>query len=189
MTLEIRRLDPTNDQWLFRVAHNWLVESPSWRRDTEAVFGTLDRTAYLTATHDDHRIDIGIFLDNQLEAIVTFTLRAKGVFEVHLEAARRADAVTIATAGCIIRDQIFAQGAQLVYAWVPRRNSAVRTILHAIGFRADNVSMFRTTPQGKVTEWIKLSIGADYGQQETEHHPNANAGSQQCEHVRLDDAA
>lgn len=169
--LEIRRLGPANAP-LFEVMYTWLLDSPPWRQDTEAVFGTLDHDAYLAAFSDPARIDVGVFEGSQLIADVIFTLRARGVFEVHLEAARGADTAVIITAGRLIRDQIFAQGAQVVYAWVPRRNTSVIAILQAIGFSCTYVSMLRRTPRGRVTEWVKLSIEVGYGQQETDDTAN-----------------
>lgn len=189
MTLEIRRLDPNADRLLYEQMFLWLHASPLWRQDTETVFGTLDLTEYMAATHDSTRIDVGVFEDGRLIADVIFTMRAKGVFEVHLEAARGADITAIVTAGRLIRDQIFAQGAQVVYAWVPRRNLAVIRILQAIGFSHTYVSMLRTTPGGRVTEWAKLNIEVGYGQQEAGNQTVTESDLQRHQSVRLDDAA
>lgn len=190
MTLEIRRLDPTEDELLFKLAYRWLYHSPHWRRDTEEVFGTTNFTEYMAATHDSHRIDIGVFEDDQLTAIVIFTLRAKDTYEVHLEAPRSADPATIVEAGCHIRDQIFGwYNARLVYAWVPRLNTSVIAILQAIAFQPTHVSMLRTTPRGRVTEWVQLSIEANYGQQEAEHTAIPNPIVQRHEHLWVANAS
>lgn len=178
MSRDICTLDPDEDGELFDEAFSWLATSPPWRRATEAVFGTLDLDEYLAAAHSPGRVDIGVFDGGELVALVTFTIRAKGVYEVHLEAKPGASAELVTTAGCLIRDQIFGKyGAQMVFAWVPKCNRPVRAVLKAIGFSASHVTMRHGIYRDRVIEWEQLSIGVVNGQQEAGTDPNPEPGS------------
>jgi hypothetical protein len=158
MSYDIRRLDPITDSALFEAAYNWLVDSPQWRKDTEAVFGTLDREEYLAATHAPHRIDIGVFEDGELTALVTLTLVGHSTYEVHFEASRGASAKTVVAAGWEIRDQMFRYGMQCAYTWTPHWNRRVLAINKAIGFQPDNVSMWRGSIGDRTIEWVRYSL-------------------------------
>lgn len=173
--LDIRRLDPTNDQWLFRASYNWLVNSPTWRRHAEEVFGTLDAGEYMAASLDERRIDIGVWANDTYTAKVALHLTAKHTYEVSLEAARWTDPTTIIQAGQAIRDQLFGNySAQLVYAWVPRWARGAKAILTSIGFLPDNVIMARGTARGRLIEWDRYSLRRSNEQQEqATDHPDA----------------
>lgn len=161
MNVAIRRLDPVADQALYRWAFNWLAESPIWRQYTEEVFGTLDLAEYMAARLDERRIDIGVVDGPLFIAKVALHLTARHTYEVSLEAARTANPVAIVTAGQLIRDQLFGEyGAQSVFAWVPRWARGVQSILKAIGFHDNHVTMMRGTCRGKVIEWLSFSIEA-----------------------------
>lgn len=182
MKVDIRRIRP-DDRHLFETAYQWLLDSPEWRKQTEQVFGTLDEYEYMRAIDDPGRVDIGIWVEGLFKAIVTLTIRAKDTYEVHFEAAAGTDPEAIITAGHLIRDQLFGlYGAQLVYTWTPSWNRGVLAIDKAIGFTADHVSMFHGTCRGRLIEWVRLSLRAGYGQQETdtntEHHTDAEPGVQ-----------
>lgn len=159
MSIGIKRLNYTTDQALYRWAFSWLEDSPDWRRHTEAVFGTLDRSEYLQAARNDHRIDIGVVDGPLFIAKVALHLIAKHTYEVSLEAARGANTATIITAGMLIRDQLFGQyGARCVFAWVPRWAKGVQQVLLAIGFHDTYVSMLKGTCRNRVIEWLRFSI-------------------------------
>lgn len=167
MTLEIRRLDPTNDQWLLQASYSWLNNSPTWRQHAEAVFGTLDRAEYMAAHHNERRIDIGVFAGKYYLAKITFHLVAKNIYEVSLESDRSTPPDAIILAGLSIRAQLFGQyGATAVFAWVPRWARGVQAILYAIGFRADGVIMLKGQCRGRTIEWERFSIGRVNEQQE-----------------------
>jgi hypothetical protein len=164
--LEIRRLNPVTDRLLYDTAFDWLDQSPDWRKDMEAVFAAATYDRYIAAIYDAGRVDVGVFVDRQLTAIVIFTIRSKFTYEVHLEADPKANAVEVTKAGCLIRDQIFnIHNARLVYAWVPSFNRPVKRILEAIGFRADHVTMLHGTCRGKLIEWVQFSMRANDEQQ------------------------
>lgn len=165
----IRRLDSNIDEPLFRTMFTWLEQSPSWRRETEAVFGTLDLTEYLAATHWDRRIDVGVFVGSTLIACVTMTLTAKDTYEVHFEASRQADPAVVVAAGRVIRDQMFAYGTQLAYTYTPRWNRTVLAINNALGFRPSGVIMLRGTCRGRLIEWLQYQVKNPYGRQQTEN--------------------
>jgi hypothetical protein len=159
MTLNIRRLDPVTDRAVHLWAWRWLLDSPSWRRHAEAVFGTLDREEYLAALTDERRLDIGIWDGPLFIAKVVLHLTAKHTYEVSLEADRRANPATIITAGRLIHGQLFGNyGAECVYAWMPRWARGVQTILTAIGFSADHVTMARGTARRRLIEWDRYSL-------------------------------
>lgn len=175
MKLEIRRLDPVADLALYDTAYRWLLDSPSWRQQTEAIFGTLDHDEYLAATHSEGRCDVGIFTDSGLVAIVILTLTAKHAYEVHFEAARNARPETIIEAGHMIRDQLFdTYGAQLAYTWTPSWNRTVLAIDKAIGFADDGVRMLHGTCRGRLIEWVRLSMRGSNGLKETDADTTAN---------------
>lgn len=194
MKVDIRRLDPWEDGHLLEEAFGWLVTSPSWRKQTEAVFGTLNWDDYLANAHDPGRVDIGIWVDGNFTAIVTLTIRAKNVYEVHFEAASSTPPEAVITAGQLIRDQLFGKyNAELAYTWTPKWNRGVLAIDKAIGFQPSNVTMLHGTCRGRLIEWVHLELRANYGQREAdtdpEHHTDSEPGVQQHQHVRLDDAA
>lgn len=158
MDVTIRRLDPIADEPLFHIAFGWLEDSPSWRQETEAVFGTLDREQYLVNTIDDHRIDIGVFHGPEFIADVILTLRGKHTYEVHFEAAPDADPDAVITAGQWIRDQMLNYGAQMFYTWTPKWNRSVLRINKALGFKPSTVTMLRGLCRGKLVEWVQYSL-------------------------------
>jgi hypothetical protein len=159
MKLELRRLDPIADLALYETAYRWLMDSPSWRRQTEAIFGTLDHDEYMTATHSEGRCDVGIFRDGELTAIVILTITAKHTYEVHFESEGNVDPELIIAAGHMIRSQLFGEyGAQLAYTWTPSWNRTVLAIDKAIGFVDDGVRMLHGTCRGRLVEWIRLSL-------------------------------
>lgn len=159
MDWTIRRLDPTDDEPLFHIAFGWLEDSPSWRRETEAIFGTLDRVQYLANTHDTHRIDIGVFDGPEFVADVILTLRAKGVYEVHFEAAPHADPTMVIEAGCAIRDQMFGEyDMRTAYTWTPKWNRGVLRINKALGFKPTGVKMLRGTARKRLVDWVQFEL-------------------------------
>lgn len=161
MSWTIRRLHLPADFSLYHTMYTWLVESPSWRQETEAIFGTLDWEAYMAAAQSPGRCDIGIFEDSQLIATVILTLTAKDTYEVHFEASPTARWETVVVAGERIRDMVFEiYGARLVYTWTPRWNRGVMAINKAIGFAPDYVTMFKGTCRGRLVEWARYSIVA-----------------------------
>lgn len=193
MKLEIRRLDPVADGHLYDLSYSWLMSSPSWRQQTEAVFGTLDYTEYMNAVHDPGRCDVGIFVEGVLTAIITLTIRAKGVYEVHLEAAPHTPPEAIMEAGLAIKAQMFGvYGAQLAYTWTPSWNRAVLAIDKAIGFEDTGVRMLHGTCRGRLIEWVELSVRANYGKPQTDANADAatepEPGIQHHERLQLDDA-
>ena len=178
MTLGIRRLHPAYDRQLFEHSFSWLRNSPTGRRQTEDVFGTLDREEYLAAATDERRIDIGVFADKYFFAKVTLHLTARRTYEVSLEADRNAPVEGIVLAGQLIRAQLFGlYGAQLVFAWVPRWAKGVQAILTTIGFQPTGVTMLHGTSRGRLIEWVQFTLRADDEQQEqTTNHPHAEPG-------------
>ena len=192
--MELHRIDPARDYELFEESWRWLQESPRWRRDTEAVFGTLDHGEYLAAAHHPGRVDIGVFGGN-LVAKVALHLIAKNTYEVSLEAARTAPPTVIIAAGRLIRDQLFGwYGAQHAAMWILARHTGMKAIASAIGFAFSGVTMLRRTPRGRVMEWQLFTLEANYEQQEQATDPAAVAAVpesvlQRHQHLRLDDAA
>lgn len=159
MSYDIRRIDPDADYVLYEQMYEWTESAPKWLRESTAAFGTLSRSDYIEGARWDRRIDIGIFDDGKLIACVTLILILHRIYEVHLEASRDADPALIIAAGCDIRDQLFGQyGAYEAFMWTPVWNRTVRRINKALGFEADNVSMFRGVSHGKLIEWRRYSI-------------------------------
>lgn len=152
-----RRLDPNEDAPLFEQAYQWIEESPSWRKETEAVFGTLDHEEFMAAPHWDHRVDIGVFAP-EFTALVSLTLRAKGVYEISFGAKSGTDPKVIIAAGIEIRDQMWAQGMELAVTWTPRWNRTVLAIDKAIGFVSTNVTMLHGVCRGRLIEWVQLIL-------------------------------
>lgn len=158
MTLEIRRLDPTADHVLFEQSYQWLIDGPQWRRECEAVFGTLDRTKWLAQTYTQGRFDIGIFIDQHFAASVGLIVRGTSIYEVHFDAERGTPLEAVIDAGISIRDQMFDYGMQWCYTWIPHWNRPVLAVNKAIGFHPDNVSMLHGTCRGRLIEWVRYSL-------------------------------
>lgn len=154
----IRRLDAEKDADLFLQSWGWLETSPRWRQETEAVFGAVDQDNYFTALANPERIDIGVFERGEFTSLVTLTLRASNIYEVHLEAGPAASADAIIFAGWQIRERMFDYGMQRAYTWTPHWNRPVLRINKAIGFLPDNVSMFRGTCRNNLVEWVRYSL-------------------------------
>lgn len=158
MTLGIHRLDPTTDTALFEQSYQWLMDGPQWRRETEAVFSSLNHTEWMAATNASDRIDIGVFLDGRFVADVILTVRGRDIYEVHFDAQRGVSLYVVIEAGKTIRDQMFQYGMQWAYTWTPHWNRAVLAVNKAIGFRPSNVSMFRGSARGRLIEWVRWEI-------------------------------
>lgn len=156
--VSIRRLDPTADEALFHLAFGWLEDSPSWRRETEAVFGTLNREEYLQATLAPHRIDIGVFRGPEFIALVTLTMNAVNIYEVHFEAAPDADPKLIIQVGQSIRDQMWEYDARLFYTFTPHWNRGVLAINKALGFKPTGVIMAKGTCRGRLIDWLQYEL-------------------------------
>lgn len=162
--ITVRRLDPTTDHLLFEQAYQWLIDGPAWRRETEAVFNTLDRTEWLAGAHLPGRIDIGIFLVSELTADVVLTMRGSNIYEVHFDAQRGTPTDVVIEAGLSIRDQMLQYGMQWCYTWTPHWNRPVLSVIKAIGFQPDNVSMLHGTCRGRLIEWVRHSLRCADGQ-------------------------
>lgn len=161
--MTLRRLDPTADLALFAETWQWLEESPPWRKETEAIFGTVDHDEYFAALRNPERIDIGVF-DGPLTALVTLALRGRNIYEVHFEAKRGTRAESVIWAGWEIGEQMFSDyGMEMAYTWTPRWNRRVLAINKAIGFQPDNVTMLHGTCRGRLVEWVRYSIRKPYG--------------------------
>lgn len=167
MNWYIRRLDPNTDEQLFEQMYDWLVGGPVWLRQCEAAWGPTDHDNYLAATHGEHRVDIGIFVADTLQACVTLTCATPNIYEVHLGARQGTNLRLIVQAGWAIRDQLFGEyGAEEVFLWTPRWNRPVRNAIKAIGFTPTNVTMWRGTYRGRLIEWVGYSIArSSYGRQ------------------------
>ena len=160
--MTIRRLNPIADITLFNQSYSWLEQSPRWRRETEAVFGTLDYHEYIAALANPERCDIGIFECDTFTALVTLTLRAPAIYEVHFEARRGASPRAVVQAGWEIRDQMFDYyDMQVAFTWTPHWNRRVLAINKAIGFSPDNVSMFRGVARNQPIEWVRYSLSKE----------------------------
>lgn len=156
--IEVRRLRPATDEYLFLEAFRWLDDSPPWRRETEAVFGTLDREEFLAATYSPTRIDVGVFDDRVLTALVSLSLAAHRTYEVHFEAARGANPAAVIEAGISIRDQMFRYGCHTAFTWTVHWNRPVLAINKALGFRPSGVTMHHGSCQGRLIQWVQYSI-------------------------------
>lgn len=157
MNYTLRRISPLSDRQLFVAAYNWLATSPQWRRDSEAAFGVTDLPSYLKAAGEPARVCTGV-LAPDLCALISMTVTGRNAVEVHLEAKRGTDAEVVVAAGCEVRDQLFRYGIDYGYTWIPRWNRRVCNINKAIGFRPDNVSMWRGSTGERTIEWLRYSI-------------------------------
>lgn len=163
MELTIRRLDPTNDEALYHIAFGWLEDAPKWRRETEAVFGTLDREQYLDNRLVPNRVDVGVFTGPEFVALITLMLIDVGIYEAHFESTPDCPRDVIVRAAQMVAHQMFTDyGMQAVYTWVPRYNRPVAAINKAIGFRRDGVNMLHGTCKGKLIDWVRYSLPNPY---------------------------
>lgn len=157
--MNLRRLDPIADEPLLHIAFGWLEDAPRWRQESEAIFGTLDREQYLQNAVSPYRVDVGVFDGPEFVADIILYLRAKGVYEAHLEAKPDAIPELVADAARMVAAQLFTNyGAVLIYTWVPHFNRPVHKLNKAIGFGCDNVNMLRGTVRGRLVDWQRYSM-------------------------------
>lgn len=154
MNYSVRRLDPDKDAQAFQDAFDWLLSAPEWLQTTEVA----DKSSRLAFVRDPRCVCVGVFIGNELTAVVSLLLTGQHTYEVFLEAKRGTPAEVIVLAGCEIREQMFRYGMQYAYTWTPRWNRGVLAINKAIGFRPDNVSMWRGSIGNRTIEWVRYSL-------------------------------
>lgn len=156
--MELRRLDPIADEPLYRQSYGWLEQAPQWRQTTEKIFGADTYDGYLYNANQAHRLDVGVFNENDLIAVVGVTLRLKHTYEIGLEAARFTPAELIVTAGCMIRDQLKTYGMRGAFMWVVKQNRVMRQIVQLIDFKPNGATMLMGQYRNRPVEWLMYTL-------------------------------
>jgi hypothetical protein len=150
----IRRLSPDEDRELIVEALNWVRREPRWSRDADSTWGEISDEGYLEMMKKDAQVDIGIFEDDELRAMLTVAMVKKGVFNTHLLVKRGTKPETIAEGALavkllLIRDM----GAKEIWAWLASVNRGAQRVVKAIGMSRNGISILKGHSHGRVLEW------------------------------------
>lgn len=157
--VEMRRLNADKDQELVRQALSWIDEQPTFYRNCDAAWGTVDADSYLEMMRSDPQADFGVFEDDKLIAVITVTLEGKGIYNSHLLVKRRANVEAITICAMSVIKGLFENGMKEGWSWLARKNYGARKILESIGMRRDGVSRFKGQSHGQPIEWLRYGLG------------------------------
>lgn len=153
--MNIRRLNPIDDEVLLREAYEWDKAKPNWFRQMDAVYGPDNFAAYIKAAQGEQRIDIGIFA-SELIGVFVLSERIPDNFEVHIMAKRGTDNQILANAAYQIRHQLFQQGAKSISGWMASQNKPLLKLAFMVGFVRTHLTMLKGSYHGRVVQWIQL---------------------------------
>lgn len=158
--MEMRRLDPVEDEQLVREACSWIADAPLWFRNADAVWGKDDPDSYLEQMKNDPQADFGVFDGGEFIAVLTVSLKGHGVYESHLMAKRSASPSVIMLAIVNLREQMFHHGMIETWLWLVKKNYAVRRVVEGAGLIRDGVSMLKGKSHGQPIQWLRYSVRA-----------------------------
>lgn len=151
----IRLLNPQNDLPLFREAWNWRYQAPKWFQESLEIF---------KESWDEHVIRIstelhyGIFIDENLVAVVRLTETYPHIFNIDLSAKRKTSPQILLQAGSSIRDFLFDQGVKGFYGWLPVQNRGVAWLYRSLGFFDTGEKIYKGRIHGKLAELIRYAM-------------------------------
>jgi hypothetical protein len=150
--LIICRLDPAVDRELFEIAYHWDENSPRWYRESDGIFRpSLEELT----TPDDNQSFIGVFNGSYI-GLLALSLRAKGIFELHMWAKRGSDAATIAEAAFHVKRSLFKDlDAKNLFAMVAKKNYKVREMCNNVGLVETGAVMIKGTYGNRCIEWLE----------------------------------
>lgn len=154
----IRRLNPNDDEPLFRQAFEWDANAPAWYMDSDSICRP-SLEVYLKMTHNENQVDIGVFDEAELIGLVTFDRKINKIAEVRLSAKRGASLELLTEAAYQLRHQFFLLGMDAGVVWIAKRNRQIVKLCEVIGF-VRNGTMRRGVyhrPKGdRPIRWVRL---------------------------------
>lgn len=181
--LEVRPLHPPGDLSLLAAVYGWARGAPGWLRESQGVWGREGFGPFALA-HLKDQVTFGLFKEGRMFAAVTLVACGPGLYECHLSARRGADASEVTGCAVELRGRVFAAGARELFAWVDSKNSGVRHVLEACGFRDAGLVMLKGERRGRLVEW-RLMVTSD-AESEAEDSSNSVSADQ---HVLVADGA
>lgn len=158
--MEMRRLDPVDDEPLIRQAVSWIDEQPKFYRDCDRAWGSDDADTYLRLMQTDAQADFGVFDDdNMLVAVITVSLEGHQVFNSHLMVKKGTDPRIVVAAASGVINGLLDKGLVEGWSWIARKNLGARRILEYIGMRRDGVTRFKGQSHSQPIEWQRYSVG------------------------------
>jgi hypothetical protein len=139
----IRRLDPAHDEDLLIQAYGWEHgDVPRWYREMDEAFPmTLEE--WLRCAGDERQVNVGVF-DGEMKGMIYTHLTAKGTFDAHLAAPRRASVRLLMEAIIQVRHSMFKDlNAQRIYGWLARGNRGLWRMAELCGFYPDGCTMIK----------------------------------------------
>lgn len=160
----IRRLDPEADRAAFEQAWQWIASYPAWLREIDAQ-NRPDFDTFLELSRRQIMLSFGLFDDDRLMALIQFTQRAPNIFETHMDSNRDAKPDAIADAIFCLGWQLLEQGAQIVFAWVPKQHRGSLRVCRSCRLEWDGTTEERGTLRGKPIKWLRMVITQEQWQQ------------------------
>lgn len=159
--MEMRRLDPVEDEQLVREAVGWINEQPQFFRDCYAAWGNEDADDYLELMKNEPQADFGVFEGDELISVITVALEGSQIFNSHLMVKRGANVHSIAAAAANVLRELFKQNVvREGWAWIAQKNYGARKILEMIGLKRDGCSQYRGQSHGQPIFWLRYSVRA-----------------------------
>lgn len=110
MSYELRTLDPEKDEEAFKIAYQWIMDSPDWFQYLEGVIATVNNcysfTDYLKASLNPAEVNIGLF-NGRLQAVYTIQDQKDGSFQVHIGAEKDVDRLALVEGASRLRRWLF----------------------------------------------------------------------------------
>lgn len=155
--LVIRRLDPAADTALYQAVWSWNADAPRWLRDCAKVFEATNFDEFLAQAADPGRADVGIWNDTQFTGLLTFVLRAVGVYEAFIAAKRGAPLTALAAAIEDGKAVLTKAGMIQTFVWIAAPNHAILTLCEAAGLNFTGLEMYKGTTHGRPIRWRQMS--------------------------------
>lgn len=147
MNPEIRLI---TDEKILATAYSWADDSPSWFRETLDIWKeTL--AEYIKASKNE--FNYGVFIDDEVVAVVRLVEYQPFVFNLHLYVKRGADFEVLLQAGRSLRDYLKDKGAKGFFGWLPSMNRSVARLYKELGFTETGLKIYKGQIRGKTVEW------------------------------------
>lgn len=164
--MNIRKLDPVDDDALLRQAFSWDADAPRWYADSDSICRPDSAERYMEFARNGNQRDVGIFVDAEMIGLITVDYKKDGIVELRLSAKRGAPLETLTQAAYQIRHQLFSIGMQAGVVWIAKKNRHVIKLCAMIGFAKDDVTMFRGMyhrPTGdRPIEWVRMTTTREH---------------------------
>jgi len=163
MRYTFRALQPgadSTDHWIFEKMAELQGYFPKWYQDTSG----LSKKLYIKRCEKAYRV-YAIFDEEIVKGVlVGETGPTPGTLEVHVCCDPQLNKVELVRIMSRCVDILFAEGLDLIYAWIVKQHRGLRQICEAVGFKHYGFVMYQGTVRNRPAEWLNIVITEDLRQ-------------------------